>query len=139
MSTGTGSEGEDGVAAGAARDEETAIRACDLIEIEYEVLSPVLSLDEAEADDAPLVHETDWKQRTRKSNLCKKVELGFGDVEDGLAQSHATVSGSWFFEGTTHAPIEPHCAIGHMDEGALPAPGEDRGFRAERLELCSGG
>jgi len=30
-------------------------------------------------------------------------------------------------------------AIAHMDEGALPAPGEDRGFRAERLELCSGG
>jgi len=27
-------------------------------------------------------------------------------------------------------------AIDHMDEDALPSPGEDRGFRAERLVLC---
>ena len=27
-------------------------------------------------------------------------------------------------------------AIAHMDTDALPAPGEDRGFRAERLDRC---
>lgn len=102
----------DGVAAVAARDEETAIRACDLIVVEYEVLPSVLSLDAAEAEDAPLVHEVDWKGRPRTSNLCKAVDLGFGDVEGGLAAADALVDDTWFYEGSTHGPIEPHCAIG---------------------------
>jgi 4-hydroxybenzoyl-CoA reductase alpha subunit len=102
----------DGVAAVAAKDEETAIRACDLIEVEYEVLPAVLSLDAAEAEDAPLVHETDWKGRQRTSNLCKKVDLSFGEVEEGFEKADAVVENTWFYEGNTHGPIEPHCALG---------------------------
>ena len=101
----------DGVAAVAARDEETAIRALDLIDIEWEVLPPVLSLDEAEAENAPLVHTHDWKNRERKNNICKTVELGFGEVQEELDKSDATVQETWFFEGNTHGPIEPHCAV----------------------------
>ncbi len=100
----------DGVAAVAARDEETAIRACDLIEVVYEDLPPVLDLDAAEQVVA-LVHDTDWKGRERTSNLCKKVELSFGEVEQGFADADATVDEVYFYEGNTHAPIEPHCAL----------------------------
>ena len=101
----------DGVAAVAARDEETAIRAADLIEVVYEDLPAVLDLDAAEAEGAALVHDTDWKGRDRTSNLCKKVDLAFGDVPQGLAEAAATISNTWFYEGSTHAPIEPHCAV----------------------------
>jgi len=110
----------DGVAAVAAVDEETAIRACDLIRVEYEVLPPVLSLDAAVAEDAPLVHTRDWKGRDRTSNLCKKVELSFGEVDAGFASAAATVDQTWFYEGSTHAPIEPHCALADWSaEGRL--------------------
>jgi len=102
----------DAVAAVAAVDEETAIRACDLIVVEYEALQPVLSLEDAVAEGAPLVHERDWKDRPRPDNVCKTVDLHFGDTAAGFAQAHAEVSGTWFYEGSTHAPIEPHCAIG---------------------------
>ena len=78
----------DGVAAVAARDEETAIRACDLIEVVYEDLPAVLDLDAAEHGDS-LVHETDWKGRERTSNLCKKVDLSFGEVDEGFARADA--------------------------------------------------
>ncbi len=101
----------DGVAAVAAVDEETAIRAMDLIRVDYEVLPAVLTLDEAEGNKA-LVHEADWKGRPRKDNLCKEVELSFGDVDGGFANAAAEVNEAWFYEGNTHAPIEPHCAIG---------------------------
>ncbi len=101
----------DGVAAVAAVDEETAIRACDLIEVEYEVLPPVLTLDAADAADAPLVHDNDWRGRPRMSNTCKEVELTFGEVDEGLAKASATIDDVWFYEGSTHAAIEPHCAI----------------------------
>ncbi len=101
----------DGVAAVAAKDEETAIRACDLIEVVYEDLVPVLDLDAAEAATGPLVHELDWKGRARKDNLCKDVDLAFGDLDAGFAAADAVIDDTWFYEGSTHAPIEPHCAV----------------------------
>lgn len=101
----------DGVAAVAARDEETAIAACDLIRVEYDVLPAVLDLAQADAEGAPLVHTHDWKGRPRTSNVCKTVDLTFGDPEAGLRDSHAVVDNTWFYEGSTHAPIEPHCAL----------------------------
>ena len=101
----------DGVAAVAAIDEETAIRAMDLIQVDYEVLEPVLSMAAALAEDAPLVHERDWKDRLRKNNICKTVDLTFGEVEKNLAEADAVVENTWFYEGSTHAPIEPHCAL----------------------------
>lgn len=101
----------DGVAAVAAVDEETAIRACDLIVVEYEVLEPVLSLAAAAAEGAPLVHERDWKDRPRKDNTCKTVDLSFGEVAEGFSAADVEVTDSWFYEGSTHAPIEPHCAV----------------------------
>ena len=42
-------------------------------------------------DDAPLVHERDWKDRERKNNLCKTVDLSFGDLESQFAAADAIV------------------------------------------------
>jgi 4-hydroxybenzoyl-CoA reductase subunit alpha len=105
----------DGVAAVAAVDEETAIRACDLIRVEWEVLPAVLDPHAALADGAPLVHDLDWKGRPWTSNVCKEVDLSFGDTERGFDDSDAVVEDTWFYEGSTHAPIEPHCAIAQWD------------------------
>jgi len=109
----------EGVAAVAAVDEETAIRACDLIEVDYEVLPPVLDPTAALHPDSPLVHDVDWKDRPRKDNLCKEVDLSFGDVQAGFAEAAATAEGRWRYEGSTHAPIEPHCAIGSWSPDGL--------------------
>lgn len=100
------------VAAVAAVDEETADAALKAIVVKYEVLTPILSPQEALAPDAPLIHETDWKGRERKDNNCKTVELSFGDVDQALADAAVTISGEWHYSGNTHAAIEPHCAIG---------------------------
>jgi 4-hydroxybenzoyl-CoA reductase alpha subunit len=101
----------DGVAAVAAVDEETAIRACDLIKVDWEVLPSVLDPARALDEDAPLVHEQDWKGRERTSNLCKRVDLSFGNLDEGFDEADAVVEDTWFYEGSTHAPIEPHCAV----------------------------
>ena len=102
----------DGIAAVAAVDEETAIRACDLIEVDWEVLPAVFDPTEALGEDAPLIHEQDWKGRDRTSNLCKTVDLAFGDLDEGFDEADEVVENKWFYEGSTHAPIEPHCAVG---------------------------
>ncbi|MCB9676768.1 MAG: molybdopterin-dependent oxidoreductase [Alphaproteobacteria bacterium] len=105
----------EGVAAVAAVDEDTAIRALALIEVDYEVLSAVLTPDEALATDAPRVHESDWKGRERRDNVCKEVVLEFGDVDAALGSAAATVQGHWSYAGSTHGAIEPHCALAEWD------------------------
>ena len=101
----------DGVAAVAAADEDTANRALDLIQVEYEVLPAMVEPSQALAEGAPLIHELDWKGRTRRNNVCKTVQLEFGPVDEQMAASAAVVDNTWFYEGSTHAPIEPHCAV----------------------------
>ncbi len=99
------------VAAVAARDEDTANRALDLIDVVYEILPSVLTPDESLAENAPLVHERDWKDRPRANNVCKEVSLSFGEVDAAFASAAAVVEDEWHYAGSTHTPIEPHCAI----------------------------
>ncbi len=110
----------DAVAAVAAVDEDTANRALELIEVEYEPLPVYLSPDSAlsgEGSDQP-IHAA--KKEGRNGNVLKHVHLEFGDVDRLMAESDVTVEGEYFFHGTTHAPIEPHCAIGRLNQdGAL--------------------
>ena len=56
--------------------------------------------------------------KAKKGNITKKVDLAFGDVNEALEQSDVTVEDDFYFVGTTHAAIEPHCAIGDMSLGA---------------------
>jgi 4-hydroxybenzoyl-CoA reductase subunit alpha len=103
----------DGVAAVAAVDEETANRALPLIRVEYEVLEPVLHPERALEPDAPQVHEP--TKPGRNGNITKYVHLEFGDVDAALESSDVVVEGEYFFQGSSHTPIEPHCAIGWYD------------------------
>ncbi|HEX8432405.1 MAG TPA: molybdopterin cofactor-binding domain-containing protein, partial [Longimicrobium sp.] len=105
----------DAVAAVAAVDEDTANRALALIHVEYEVLEAILDPFEAARRTDVQIHEA--KKAGHNGNISKIVKLEFGEVESGLADSDVIIDGEYFFEGTTHAPIEPHCAIGQWEEG----------------------
>ncbi len=108
----------DAVAAVAAVDEDTANRALDLIRAEYEVLEPILDPEEAARRADVQIH--DAKKPGQNGNISKIVKLEFGEVEAELRASDVVVEGEYFFEGTTHTPIEPHCAIGLWEEGGVP-------------------
>src|SRR5688572_4491337 len=103
----------DGVAAVAAVDEETANRALRLIRVEYEVLEPILEPERALEPDAPQLHDSG--KPGRNGNITKHVHLEFGDVDAALGSSDVVIESDYFFQGTTHTPIEPHCAIGYYD------------------------
>lgn len=104
----------DEVAAVVAVDEETAQRALGLIAVDYRPLPALMTPEEALADDAPLLFPG-----RRKGNLTKRVALDFGEVDAALDSAHAVVEGDYYFEGTAHAPIEPHCVVAEYDARGL--------------------
>ncbi len=108
----------DAVAAVAAVDEDTANRALELIRVEYEVLEALLDPFESLRRTDVQIHEA--KKAGHNGNISKIVKLDFGEVEQGLRESDVVVEGEYFFEGTTHTPIEPHCAVGQWEEGGAP-------------------
>jgi 4-hydroxybenzoyl-CoA reductase alpha subunit len=103
----------DGVAAVAAIDEDTANAALDLIDVEYEVLPALLDPEEALDHPETPIHEP--VKPGGNGNISKHVKLEFGDAAAMLTASDVVVEGEYFFEGTTHTAIEPHCAIGYQD------------------------
>ena len=109
----------DAVACVAAVDEETACAAIEAIEIQYEELPFYLEPEEALTDEAAAVPIHAPKREGGNGNVTKKVELEFGPVDDLMRESDVVVEGDYFFHGTTHAPIEPHCAIGTVDAAGL--------------------
>jgi 4-hydroxybenzoyl-CoA reductase subunit alpha len=98
----------DAVAAVAAVDEETAVRACELIEVEYEPLRPLMSIDESLAHPEVRIHEYG-----DGPNVHKMVALQFGDVDAAFAGSHLVREDVFFYEGNTHLPMEQHAAVAH--------------------------
>ena len=100
----------DAVAAVAAESELIAEEALKRIRVEYETVPAITSIDEA------LEHpEIKVNEKAKEGNISKHVHLEFGDVEAELEKSDATIEAEYWYEGSTHAPIEPHCAIGDFD------------------------
>ena len=100
----------DEVAAVAAVDELAAEEALELIDVEYEILPALIDPEDALREERNKIHES-----SKHGNISKHVELAFGDVGGGFARSAAVADQAFFYEGSTHTPIEPHCAIGHYD------------------------
>ncbi|MEK7284378.1 MAG: molybdopterin cofactor-binding domain-containing protein, partial [Chloroflexota bacterium] len=99
------------VAAVAALDEDSAYDALSLIDVEYEPLDPILTIEEALRREDTKIHEDSG----RPANIFKEVHLEFGDVEAGFAAA-AHVRDDWyFFEGTNHAAIETHSCVASYD------------------------
>ena len=110
----------DAVAAVAAVDEDTAIRALDAIRVLYEPLPAWFDPRDALEPGPGEEHIHAPKKEGHNGNITKMLNLEFGPVDDELATSDVVVEGDYYFEGSTHAPIEPHCAIGYVDpEGKL--------------------
>src|SRR5215472_16050077 len=100
----------DPVAAVAAIDEDVAFDAMNLIEVEYEPLNTISSIDEAVMIEEPRIHDYG-----DGGNIHKKVSLEFGEVESGFAAADLIREDTFFYEGNTHLPMEQHAAVGHFD------------------------
>jgi CO/xanthine dehydrogenase Mo-binding subunit len=108
------------VAAVAAVDQETARRAVALIDIEYEELPAVLSIDEATAEGAPLVHDNfDDLVRTYEAdhapNVMSLMQVEEGDVEAAWAGCDVVIEGEYETQAQCHTYMEPCSALADID------------------------
>jgi len=114
----------DPIVAVAAVDRDAAAEALELVEIEYEELDPVLTVDEALADGAPLVHEGPpvtgqtfadvIVNAEGGSNVCNAFRLRHGDIEAGLAASDHVFEDVFTSPPVQHVPLETHACVAHV-------------------------
>ncbi len=101
----------EGVAAVAATSEEVAEEALDLIEVEYEPLPAVFTVEAAQAPGAPAIHETAYAG----NDLFKPVEVARGDVSKGFAAADLVIEGEYETGRPTPAYMEPNVCVCRWD------------------------
>src|SRR5882672_7700427 len=98
------------VAAVAATSEAIAAKACELIEVDYEVLPWAIEIDDAIKPDAPILHEY-LKFEGKPSNIAGRIEVKKGDIADGFAQAEVVVERSFTTRPVHQGYIEPHACL----------------------------
>ena len=113
------------VAAVAAINPHIAEEALELIDVEYEVLPPVVDVREAMNSDAPLLHEdlrTDemGKKSENPSNVASHFQHKKGNLEKGFEEADVVIEHEFTTQTVHQGYIEPHNATAlHNPDGQL--------------------
>lgn len=99
----------DNVAAVAAVDLETAHEALSLIKVDYEELPTLITIEQAMAEGAPLIHEE------YPRNISAEVHNEFGDVDKAFKECDIIKTTSFVNKRQDSSFIEPQGCIAHYD------------------------
>lgn len=111
----------DRVAAVAAENEKIAAEAVAAIDVEYEILEPVLDPLDALKEGAPVIHDQpDARviipiEYEPSRNLVARVEVSIGDTESGFEESDLVTEARYETPYAHHVPIEPHVTLAMVD------------------------
>ena len=103
----------------AAETQEILEKAKRMVQVEYEVLTPVRSPQEAMAYDAPLVH--------RSGNLFAHKHIQRGNAALAIARSKHVLTRRFYTPYTEHAFLEPECAVAYPDGDGVMILSTDQG------------
>jgi CO/xanthine dehydrogenase Mo-binding subunit len=109
------------VAAVAATSASIADAALELIEVKYEVLPHAIEVEDAMADNAPLLHAEMYTEGLPErpktpSNIARVNKLGRGDLDAGFAEADVIVSGRYTTKGVHQGYIEPHACVASFSQ-----------------------
>lgn len=133
------------VAAVAADDIDTAEKAVQLIEVEYEPLPFVLDVEEAFKPTAPVVHALDLPDpkcmRAPSDPPVRNIYNGKpeiqkrGDIQKGLAEADVVIEEKYRTSFQYHATLQTRCAIAEWDGKLLTVEESGQGVWNEKLNL----
>lgn len=101
----------DAIALVAAETKELVNEALELIEIEYELLEPILTIERALEEDSPKVHGT--------TNIHGKKHLETGNVDEAFAKCDVIVEHTYNTSMLTHMFIEPDAGVARYEDGVM--------------------
>lgn len=109
------------IAAETRAQAEAAIKAMD---IEFDVLTPVLTMADALDRDAPLIHP-DWENyevlsegAARGGNIAWEASVVRGDTDEAFARDDVTiVEGCYRVGRQSHVPFEPRAVVAAFEDG----------------------
>jgi CO/xanthine dehydrogenase Mo-binding subunit len=118
------------VAAVAAVDAATAHEALNLIEVDYEDLPLIDTMDKALADDAPHMHDIEQLELglfhglggfQPHDNICyyHKIRKGDEDIDAIFEQAHIVVEGDYTFPAIYQYAMEPHTATARWEDDGI--------------------
>ena len=99
------------VAVVVARDRYVAEDALDLIEVDYEPLDPVVDVDAAMADGAPLLHEE------AGTNVASERIIVNGDPEAAFAEAGRVIRLDYSIPRYSSTPMETYGVVAHFEHG----------------------
>lgn len=110
----------DEVAIVAAVDEATAIKALELIKVDYEVLEPILDFEKAYKNDQvihpePEIHEMFPIGLEPENNVAAAYNMEVGDVEDILKTCDVVLKETFYTQAQAHVMMEPHMSNSRID------------------------
>ncbi|MCP4202979.1 MAG: selenium-dependent xanthine dehydrogenase [bacterium] len=118
------------LAAVAAIDEATAREAAAMIEVQYEVLEPVLDPEKALEQGAPRVNPA-------HANLLSSTTVRQGDAERALTESAHVVQGTWTTQRIEHLYLEPEAAVVEpAEDGKLRLYTQGQGIFDDRRQVA---
>lgn len=111
----------DAVAGVAAKSEEIALIAAELMEVKYEVLPGVFGLEEALAPDAPKIwpkgNMVKWPLFVRKIQDEWTTSFNKGDIEKGFKEADVIIENTMDTHAQFHCAFEPHACVARWDPG----------------------
>jgi xanthine dehydrogenase molybdenum-binding subunit len=122
----------DVLAAVAAEDKLTARRAAALVEVDYEVLAPVVDPEAAMRPGAPTVNPN------KPDNILSRSEIRRGDADAALAKSAHVVSATWRTQRIEHLYLEPEAALAEpLPDGRMYLATQGQGIFDDRRQVAS--
>jgi CO/xanthine dehydrogenase Mo-binding subunit/aerobic-type carbon monoxide dehydrogenase small subunit (CoxS/CutS family) len=122
------------VAAVVAETEAAAEQACRLLEVEYELLTPVFDPEVAMEPGAPILHE---KSVAFRDNIYVDIHGELGSVEQGFAQADAIHEMTYSTSRAQHVHLETHGSIAWRgDDGRLHVRTSSQAPFITKQKLC---
>ncbi len=110
----------DRVAAVVAESKAIAAIACDLIEVDYEILPYVIDPSEAIQGETVIHDEPESSQiHDASRNIAGKIKLEKGDLAAGFAEADLIVENVYRVPAVQHVHLEPHVSISWFDEAGM--------------------
>ena len=98
------------LAAVAATTQEIAAKACELIEVEYEILPWSIDIEDAIKPDAPILHEN-YTFNDKPSNIVGTKKQKKGNLEEGFAKADVIIERNFKTEAVHQGYIETHACL----------------------------